>query len=97
MSIPAHLSENSKGIWKAVASKNMKSKQRQTLAQVALECLDRADEARKVIDTEGLLVSAGEGGLKHAHPLLKVEKDSRALFGKLWVQLGLHYEQLHDI
>ena len=91
-SIPNVLSENSKKIWKSLVPSQAKTKSRQTLIQVALEALDRADMARNIIDAEGLLVSANEGGLTHAHPLLKVEKDSRALFAKIWMQIGFGFD-----
>lgn len=66
--------------------------QRKALLLTGLESLDRAEEARLIISEEGMLLPAGEKGIAHAHPLLKVEKDSRALFAKLWNQLGLNFD-----
>ena len=91
---PAHLSDKSKKIWKSVVPSDGKTLPRQTLILAALESLDRADAARAIIDKEGMLLLPGEGqrGIAHCHPLLKVEKDSRALFAKLWVQMHMQYE-----
>jgi len=84
---PAHLSERSKALWRAVVPSLAASPQRQAAVQVALEALDRADAARRQIEAEGMVVSGGK--MPHIHPLLKVEKDARQLFARLWAQLGM--------
>ncbi len=90
--MPSHLSENSKKIWKSVVPSNARTSHRKVLILAALESLDRAEEARLIIAEEGMLLPAGERTIAHVHPLLKVERDSRALFAKLWNQLNLQYE-----
>jgi len=90
---PEHLSEKSKKIWKSVVPSDGRTLPRQVFIQAALESLDRADAARLIIEEEGMLLPAGEKGLAHCHPLLKTEKDSRALFAKLWSQLNMQYEK----
>jgi hypothetical protein len=57
----------------------------------ALEASDRADEARDEIGAGSLAVQSRLGELK-PHPLLAVERDSRAAFGTLMKQLGLDIE-----
>ncbi len=89
---PDHLSEKSKKIWKSVIPSDGKTLPRQVFILSALESLDRAEAARLVIDEEGMLLPASEKGIAHVHPLLKVEKDSRALFAKIWAQMNMPYE-----
>lgn len=84
---PAHLSERSKTLWLAVVPSQASSPGRLALVQTALECLDRADEAAEAIAQEGMVCGAGK--MQHVHPLLKVEKDNRQLFARLWNELGL--------
>lgn len=60
---------------------------------VALEARDRADAAAAVIATEGMVLSK-PGGVPRAHPLLRVEKDSRALFARCWSDLHLGWGPL---
>lgn len=83
---PTHLSTRATELWQAVVPSRAQSPERVAVVQTALEALDRADAAA-VIEREGMLVAGGK--TPHAHPLLKVEKDNRQLFAKLWRQLGL--------
>jgi P27 family predicted phage terminase small subunit len=57
----------------------------------ALEAFDRAEQARTILATEGLTVTSRFGELK-VHPLIAVERDSRAGFLAGMRQLGLDYE-----
>ena len=54
----------------------------------ALEALGRADQAREEIAAGPLMVTSRLGELR-PHPLLAIERDSRAQFGTLMKQLGL--------
>lgn len=51
--------------------------------------LDRADEARAILDREGLSVTDRYGSPK-AHPLLDAEVRARALFARLLAQLRVN-------
>ena len=51
---PDHLSERSRLLWTHVVGDRVKSPERIALFQTALEALDRADEAKQVLDDEGL-------------------------------------------
>lgn len=62
------------------------------LLQVALEALDRADQARAIVDREGLTTTTETTGAVHVHPALKIEKDARADFMRAWDKLFLHWD-----
>lgn len=68
-----------------------KSSERLVLLQAALEVLDRANEARKLLSTEGLTTKTKTTGAVHVHPLLKVEQEARQQFGKIWNDMGLSW------
>lgn len=86
---PEHLSRRAKDLWMRLAPKEARSTERRTLFQTALECLDRADQARELIAAAGLTSTTKSTGAIHIHPLVKVEHESRAQFVKIWNLLGL--------
>lgn len=88
---PEHLSDKSKEIWD-LSMEKAATPIRQVMLQMALECLDRADECRELIDREGLTVISLKTGMSHCHPLLRVEKESRQLFAKIMGDLKLNLE-----
>ncbi len=83
-----HLSKKSKTLWDELTTDH-ESPGRLALLLTGLEALDRADEAKAIIDSEGLTIVTESTGMARAHPLLKVEKDSRAQFVKVMISLGL--------
>lgn len=91
---PDHLSERARELWRQVIH-GARSPGRQALLQTALEALDRADEAREVISREGLTTTTKTTGAVHIHPLLKVERENRALFARLWKENGFGWD--HEI
>ena len=93
---PAHLSDESKALWRAVVPDRVLSPGRVALLQEALSALDRADQARVILEKEGLTVVTESTGMIRAHPLLRVEKDSRQLFARMWNILGLQWDGLID-
>jgi phage terminase small subunit len=90
--VPEGLSEKSKTLWQNIVGKRASSPERLALLEVALRALDRADQAERQIEQEGLTCITPRSGISHANPLLKVERESRALFAKIWVQLGLRFD-----
>ena len=84
-----HLSDEARALWNSVAHR-CRSPGREAIAIVALQCWDRANEAAKVCDVEGLVTITESTGAVHVHPLLKVEVQNRSLFAKLWAQLNLN-------
>ena len=90
---PAHLSERSKGLWREVVPSRAKSAERQALVIAALEALDLADECMAQVRVEGLTRTTKKSGMPHVHPLLKIEKEQRSLFARLWGQLNFQWNQ----
>ena len=88
---PEHLSERSQALWRSLVPRQASAPGRLTLLRVALECLDRADEARLALAREGLIKTTEATGAVHAHPLLRIEKEARQQFLSAWGTLGLQY------
>ena len=91
---PSHLSPRSKALWAAYVPAKAKTLGRLALVQTALESLDRADAARAAVDADGMTTVTKTTGAVHVHPLLKVEREQRQLFVKLWGQLGFHCDRM---
>ncbi len=87
-----HLSARSTALWRELVPSRARSAGRLVLLQSALEALDRADQAREVLDREGLTTTTKRSGVVHLHPLVRVEKDSRAQFRAAWSRLGLEWD-----
>ncbi len=88
---PGHLSEHSQVLWRELVPRRVTGPARLAALTVALECLDRAEAARVVIETEGMIIVNPESGMGHVHPLIRVEKDSRGTFARVWRDLALVY------
>jgi P27 family predicted phage terminase small subunit len=88
---PNHLSKESKQIWSEIVKGWEILESDFTVLRIALESFDRLQEARRVIDKEGMILVDGKGK-KYAHPALAVEKESRTGLLRAWRQLGLDLE-----
>lgn len=88
---PDHLSGRSGELWRTVGPDAAKSIERRTLFQAGLEALDRADEARQIIQAEGIISKTTTTGALHAHPAVKVEREARAQFVRIWDLLNLKW------
>jgi len=55
---------------------------------LAAESFDRCQQARELIDRDGLVVVTADGGLKQ-HPAVSIERDSRLAFARLLRELDL--------
>jgi P27 family predicted phage terminase small subunit len=79
-SAPAHLSESSQQLWHEIVREyGVNDPPGLAILAAGLEARDRAAEARKVLDGEGLTVTGDRGGTK-AHPANQIERDNRAAF-----------------
>ena len=92
---PSHLSEDAQAIWRGVIHR-AQSPGRRVFVLQALEAWDRADQARRQIASEGLTTTTKSTGVVHVHPLVKVERDNRALFARLWKKLAFHFDPQVD-
>lgn len=77
---PGHLSREAKRMWRDLCAEYDVSDApgRETL-RVALEAWDRAQAAREQINKDGMIVLGADKQPKQ-HPLITVERDSRAAF-----------------
>lgn len=50
----------------------------------ALRSLDRADEAAALVAVDGLTTTTKMTGAVRANPLLKIEREARADFARVW-------------
>lgn len=77
---PKHLSAEAKKFWTEIlAEYSIDDAAGLRILRVALESFDRAQAAREAIDREGMTV-IDKAGQNKSHPLLPIERDSRAAF-----------------
>jgi P27 family predicted phage terminase small subunit len=86
---PAHLSARSRQLWNELKFSQARDIARRALFQSALECLDRADAALQTIEKDGMISKTRTTGALHVHPAVRIERESRAQFAKIWHSLGL--------
>jgi len=58
--------------------------------EACLYALQRAEQARRMVDRQGLTLTTKKSGMRHINPLLRVEKENRDMGLKLWRMLGLN-------
>jgi P27 family predicted phage terminase small subunit len=93
---PGHLSAEGKKIWAEIlAEYSIDDAAGLRILRVALEAFDRAQAAREAIDRDGLTVIDKAGQVK-SHPLLPIERDSRAAFLAGLKSLNLDLEPLKN-
>ena len=93
---PEHLSDRAKLIWRSVVPTRCKSPERLLFLEAALDAHDRAHEAAKIIAVEGMLTTTARTGVKHANPMVKIERESREQFAKLWKAMNLQFSPQVD-
>lgn len=95
--IPKHLSAEAKKIWQKLSDEyDISDAAGFNILRTSLEAFDRAQAAREKIDKEGLTVKDKFKQLK-PHPLLPIERDSRAAFLAGLKALNLDVEPLKGI
>ena len=93
---PSGLSERSLTLWRAVVPKTVASPGGLIMVEQALRALDRADQAARAVEIEGLTSVTPATGAIHVHPAVKVERENRALFARLWSQMRLEVDWEFD-
>lgn len=85
---PKHLGAAGRAAWRAIC--DAVDLERYELVPVRLLCeaLDRAEQARLILETDGLTVPTAHG--VKTHPAVAIERDSRAAAAQFWRVLGLH-------
>jgi len=93
---PGHLSKEGQEIWREILQEYaIDDATGLRILRVALEAFDRAQAARTAIDKDGLTVIDKAGQIK-SHPLLPIERDSRAAFLAGMKALNLDLEPLKN-
>jgi phage terminase small subunit len=87
---PDNLSEPAKKLWRDLSPECASAGRRMLLEQL-LRAYDRAEAARAKIEDAGLTVTTERSGVVHVHPLLKIERESRALLVRLAATLNLQF------
>jgi P27 family predicted phage terminase small subunit len=93
---PTHLSARAKALWKDLVPRRAKSAGRRALLLAALEALDRAEEARKKISKTGLTTTTKSTGAVHLNPLVKLEREARQQFARIWSDLHFGFDARVD-
>jgi hypothetical protein len=93
---PEGLSASSGKLWRTIGPARVDTPGRQVLFEEALRALDRANEARALVASEGLTSKTPATGAVHLNPTARLERDSRAQFSSLWTALGLHLGEIQE-
>jgi P27 family predicted phage terminase small subunit len=91
MRAPSHLSPTSRKLWRRIADDYFSGQGEDTALLVLtamLEAKDRCDQARVIIEAEGLVVPTGTGSVK-PHPAVNIEKEARLQLIRAARELGL--------
>jgi len=93
---PEGLSERSRALWAEVVPARAVSAGRRALIEEALRALDRADQMRAVVDRDGPTTTNETTGMTHVHPAVKIEREARQAFSRLWTQMHLEWSSEED-
>ena len=81
---PVGLSGESKILWKEITQSRARTPERLALLHQALIALDRANQAAALVEKEGMVLVTKRTGVAHSNPALKIERENRALFVRIW-------------
>lgn len=93
---PEHLSDASKALWLDLVPRRARSAGRRVMLEQALTALDRANQASEQLAAGSLTTTTIKTGAVHVNPLVKVEREGRQLFARLWGMLGFGWDNQLD-
>jgi P27 family predicted phage terminase small subunit len=85
---PAHLSAEGQKLWRDLTASFDFEPHETKLLRLALEALDRCNQARRALRRHGLTYD-DRFGQPYARPEVQIERDARASFARLTKELGL--------
>src|SRR5689334_5701530 len=85
---PDHLSDRAADLWREIVEEYVLVPHQLELLRRACEAADRADEARQLLEAEGLTITDRYGQVK-PHPAANIERDSRLAEARLLRELAL--------
>jgi hypothetical protein len=88
---PSHLTEESRTLWAKLLDSFALEDHERDMLRVTLEARDRANQARDLLDADGLTY-VNRFGDPHVRPEVKVEHDARRLYLAGMRQLSLPEE-----
>ena len=88
---PEHLSESAKAWWTQTVEFFQFEPDGLRILQLACEAWDRSQQAREILDREGLTYT-DRFGAPRLRPEANIERDARISFARLLKQLGLDDE-----
>jgi hypothetical protein len=89
---PRHLSAESRDLWASLHERYVFDDHEEKTLRLALEALDRANQARRAIRRLGLTYE-DRFGAPHARPEVAIERDARASWLRLMSALELPTEE----
>ena len=93
---PEGLGARSQALWTAVVPARAVSAGRLALIEEALRALDRADQARHIVDEKGPTFETKATGAVHIRPEVRIERESRQVFARLWSSMHLEWSYSED-
>ncbi len=91
---PAHLSPSAREWWRAVADGYVLEAHHLRLLTEAAVAWDRCQQAREILDRDGIVVDGRFG--PRQHPAVQIELQNRTSFARLMRELDLDGEPLPD-
>ena len=89
---PRHLTAASRRFYEQIVDDFVLEPHHLRLLQLLCESFDRGQEARKILDEEGLTVEDKKLGIRRPHPCVSIERDSRTAVARLTRELNLSEE-----
>ena len=93
---PEGLSERAQALWSAVVPTRAISAGRLALIEEALRALDRADQARHIVDEKGPTFETKTTGTVHVRPETRIERENRQMFARIWSSMHLEWSYSED-